>query len=257
LVSDRWEIAVARLTPLAVLFVAAPPVAAAPDDPYAAFAPAPQAPAAREDPRAAQRQELAGSSRLGLQVQLGIPAKHSLRIDDQPSDAEREGSTAASGLEGRYDQAIGEMFSLAGLIRWSMWNTELDSDLGYGPKEFIDFALAPGIRAHPFGRYRFRSQLYLYAPIGLTLSYMNADIPRQAVEESVDDAVGYTYGLVGGWALLFRKPILLHFELGIVTHHVTHVWSYAAVAPPEDRSQHEHQHRVTWFTASVGFSFAL
>jgi hypothetical protein len=180
-----------------------------------------------------------------------------VEVDDVGLDSNLDRASAAAGASARFEQPIWKSFTLSGLGRWTSWNTTLDRALGYSSKDLVDVGIAPGFRFPSLGRLRFRSQFYVYAPVGVALSYMEADAPREAIVESVDNAVGHTLGLTAGWAILLRKPLLLELELGVVYYAFDHRWRSTSRVPPEESVQQEYAYSVTWLMVSGGLSFSL
>lgn len=188
-------------------------------------------------------------TRLGVYGIIGLAgeAEAELETDNaSPNDTEDLDYSLGAGLS--YDAALARILSLGVLFRfygWGAdnydWETDGDNE-GLG----LDVAFLPRLRFPAR-----KLELYLSAPIGLTVASKDDNTTFVIVETEYDMGVGYNYGLFGGIQVPIDRDMALFGELGYQARHV----SQSGHAEADEDTDAELTYDTGQFVINLGAAF--
>ncbi len=168
--------------------------------------PLPSQPARPYEPPLPPSKDFAELSHALLGFHWGLPG--SLGTDDRDGD-----SAHTLGFNLRADAPLAKYVLLGPLVQFGSWRPQAARSHDY----YIDLDLLLRLRA-PITTSRFNYQLWIGAPIGVSLNVLGAD----AVSGAAKLGVGWNVGVLFGGAVHFSRKLGVFAEAGWQQHRLTH-----------------------------------
>lgn len=138
--------------------------------------------------------------------------------------------------------------------QYRSWASRQDSELGYPNYHALDFALLPRAQL-PLSR---RVMLIATLPIGISASFIDADIEHHTFREEASTGSGFNVGLFAGASVALHQRFGVRGELGLLGSWLHHSRRYASTnGQPIVNSQEDVSYATTALILRASFYLAL
>lgn len=203
----------------------------------------------------AQRPTLAVSLGIGMVLDVERTAggvSHEQSITDDGFSGLRGEGAMTLGLS--LMQPFSRYVALGVEAQYRGWASRQDSELGYPNYHALDFALLPRAQL-PLAR---RVMLIATLPIGISASFIDADIEHHTFREEASTGSGFNLGLFAGASVALHQRFGVRGELGLLRSWLHHSWRYTSTNDqPIVNSQEDVSYATTALILRASFYLAL